>query len=232
MNKENIKHLSIETLEREQGAFMSKVYGWMVGGLLVTAAAAYYTETSGLFLSIVNSSFFYIIILAEFGLVLALSGWIEKMSVQTAAISFITYSLLNGLTLAVILVRFTDESIYMTFSITAVMFGALSMYGYATKKSLSGFGSFLFMGLAGVVIASFLQIFFYNSALSFAINIIGILVFAGLTAYDTQRIKEMFFDTAGEKTLATKAAIIGALMLYLDFINLFLFLLRLFGRRD
>jgi hypothetical protein len=218
------------SLVQAQQQFLSKVYGWMVGGLLVTAATAYLVATSYEIMNLIRSMMF-LLIIAEFGLVIFLSARVDKMSKNTAIGSFLLFSFVNGLTLSVILMRYTEESIYSTFVITALTFGALSFYGFITKKSLGAIGSFMMMGLFGVIIASLVNMFMQSSALNFAISLIGVIVFAGLTAWDTQKLKEMYEVQFMGEDIATKGAIIGALTLYLDFINLFLFMLRLLGGR-
>ncbi len=215
-----------------QQSYMTKVYAWMLVGLLITGFTSYLANINQWDLSIVANGLFWIVIIMQLGLVIALSGWIYKMPVPVAAMSFFIYSFLTGLTFAMIFRVYTTESIYNTFFIAAGMFGALSFFGYVTKKNLSAIGSFMFMGLIGLILASIVNIFLVNSALHFVISIIGVIVFAGLTAYDTQQIKEMYVLDAEGSDIATKGAIIGALKLYLDFINLFLFLLRIFGRRN
>lgn len=218
------------SLVQAQQQFLSKVYGWMVGGLLVTAATAYLVATSYEIMNLIRSMML-LLIIAEFGLVIFLSARVDKMSKNTAIGSFLLFSFVNGLTLSVILMRYTEESIYSTFVITALTFGALSFYGFITKKSLGAIGSFMMMGLFGVIIASLVNMFMQSSALNFAISLIGVIVFAGLTAWDTQKLKEMYEVQFMGVDIATKGAIIGALTLYLDFINLFLFMLRLLGGR-
>jgi FtsH-binding integral membrane protein len=228
----NISTLSQDSIAQAQTDFLSKVYAWMFGGLLLTAFTAWYVFDSQLYITIASSGLMFPLIIGELILVFVLSARIEKMSRTTAAVLFLGYSFLNGLTLSVILAVYTLESIQEVFFITAAMFAALSAYGYFTKKSLSGIGNFLFMGLIGIIIAGVVNIFMASSALNFAISVIGVVIFAGLTAYDTQRLKEMYVLMYENEDLAAKGAIIGALQLYLDFINLFLFLLRIFGNRD
>ncbi len=230
MNQSFVNPVQDKTVVQAQQQYLSKVYGWMVGGLLLTAGTAWWVaSTPAVFEAIIGMMLF--LVLAEFGLVIFLSARIGKMSKNAAILSFLAFSFINGLTLSVILQIYTEESIYSTFIITAVMFGALSLYGFTTKKSLSGVGSFMFMGLIGIIVASIVNMFIASSALNFAISIIGVVVFAGLTAWDTQKLKEMYLIQEQGNDMATKGAIIGALTLYLDFINLFLFLLRLFGNR-
>lgn len=220
-------------IARAQADFLAKVYAWMVGGLLITAATSWYTFSSGLFVTIAqNPILFFGLIIGELVMVFTLSAKVEKMSKSTAALLFLGYSMLNGLTLACILATYTSESIQQVFFISAAMFAALSAFGYFTKRNLSGVGSFMFMGLIGIIIASVVNIFMASSALNFAISFIGVLVFAGLTAFDTQKIKEMYELQIQGDEIAAKGAIMGALALYLDFINLFLFLLRILGNRN
>ena len=228
--EENFVVVEEHALVKAQQEYMSKVYSWMVGGLLITAFTAWFTMSSGFIESI--GSMIILLIIIEFGLVIALSGWISKMSTTTASASFLAYSFLNGLTFSVLLLRFSEDAIFTTFSVTACMFAALSLYGFVTKKSLSGVGQFMMMGLVGLIAASILNFFFQSSAMNFIINVIGVIVFAGLTAYDTQKIKEMYSLQYEGSEIATKGAIIGALVLYLDFINLFLFILSFFRRNN
>jgi FtsH-binding integral membrane protein len=212
-----------------RNSLVRQVYVWMGGGLLVTALMAMVTLSSPAILNAVfgNRMVFYALILGEIGLVVAISGAINRLSAATASLLFVIYAALNGVTMSVIFAVYTAESIASTFVITAATFGAMSIYGYLTKRDLTGWGSFLFMGLIGVVIASAVNIFTRSSAASWVISAIGVIVFTGLTAYDTQKIKAM--ASAGAE--GRKPAILGALTLYLDFINLFLMLLRLLGNR-
>jgi FtsH-binding integral membrane protein len=154
------------------------------------------------------------------------------MSVGTAQLMFWLFAAVMGASLSSIFLRYTAQSITQVFFVTAAAFGSLSLYGYTTKKDLSGWGSFLIMGLFGIIIAAVVNIFLQSGALQFAISVIGVLVFAGLTAYDTQRIKDGYFEVMGDATATAKAAIMGALSLYLDFINMFVMLLQLFGNRE
>lgn len=206
-----------------------QVYAWMGGGLLVTAFMAMVTLSSPAILNAVfgNRLFFYALIFGELGLVIAISSAINRLSAATASLLFLLYAALNGVTMSVIFAVYTAESVSSTFVITAATFGSMSAYGYLTKRDLTGWGSFLFMGLIGVVIASLVNIFTRSSAVSWIISAVGVIVFTGLTAYDTQKIKAMATSGVGGR----KPAILGALTLYLDFINLFLMLLRLLGNR-
>ncbi len=217
-------------LEQAQATYMSKVYAWMFGGLLITGLTAWYVFVSGFIYSI--GGWMLPLIIAELALVFILSARIHKLSVGAASLMFLGYSLLNGITLSTIFAVYEIGTIQEVFFIAASMFAALSAFGYFTKKSLSGIGNFLFMGLFGIIIASIVNIFIGSSGLYFAISFVGVLIFAGLTAYDTQKIKEMYLLQYEDEAMASKGTIIGALALYLDFINLFLFLLRLFSSRD
>lgn len=215
----------------KQNALVRQVYAWMGLGLAITAMLAMVTVSSpGMLQAIVgNRMVFYGLMIGELALVFILSGAINRLSGTVATLLFLGYSALNGLTLSVIFIVYTADSIASTFAVTAAMFGAMSIYGYLTKKDLTSWGSFLFMGLIGIVIASLVNIFLQSSAVSWVVSGIGVLVFTGLTAYDTWKIKAM--AAAGEE--GRKPAILGALTLYLDFINLFLMLLRFMGgRRD
>ncbi|MCP1908811.1 FtsH-binding integral membrane protein [Bradyrhizobium elkanii] len=209
---------------------MQRIYGYMAGGLALTGLVAYLAAASGFYQSIAATPLIWLVMLAPLGFVLLLSFGIQRMAAGTAMLLFWLYAAVMGLSLGGIFLVFTGESIARVFFITAATFGAMSLYGYTTRADLSRFGSFLMMGLIGIVIASLVNIFIGSSALQFAISIIGVIVFVGLTAYDTQRIKEMYLESdTGE--IAGKKAVLGALALYLDFINLFMMLLQLFGHR-
>ncbi len=217
-------------------AYMLKVYNLMALGLAITGLAAWGAfqlavsdgQLTAFGQLIYASAFRWVVIFAPLALVFFMSFRIQTLSVAAAQATFWVYAALVGLSLSTIFLVYTGESIVRTFFITAASFGALSLWGYTTKRDLSGMGSFLFMGLIGVVLASIVNIFLGSSALGFAISVIGVLVFAGLTAYDTQQIKEMYWE--GDDTLvAGRKAIMGALRLYLDFINLFMFLLQFMG---
>lgn len=213
--------------------YMTKVYGWMALGLAITGTVCFYTVTLPVLTGIVSSSLIIPLIIGQFVLVIALSGWVQRMSIPVAASMFLIYSALNGLTLSVIFYKYTTDSLTNAFVTAALAFGALSLYGFTTKKNLISWKSFFFIGLIGVILAFVVEMFLHTGALGFAATIIGVLVFAGLTAYDSNRIKETYVELAGTEgeSLAGRFAIRGALTLYLDFINLFLLLLRLFGSR-
>lgn len=214
-----------------QNTLLRQVYGWMALGLALTAVTALTTVSSEELLRAIvgNKPVFYGLMIGELALVFTLSGAIERLSPAVATLLFLGYSLLNGVTLSVIFLVYTADSIAATFGVTAATFGAMSIYGAVTKKDLSSWGSFLFMGLVGVVIASLVNIFLQSDGVSWVLSAVGVIVFTGLTAYDSWKIKAM----AAAGSAGRKPAILGALTLYLDFINLFLMLLRFMGgRRD
>lgn len=219
------------TNRKEISQAMISVYNWMSAGLCLTGFTAYYISTQQTMLKILFNPIMFIgLIIAEFALVMAISAGINKMHSSTATGLFLLYSILNGLTLSIIFLAYTSTSIATTFFVTAGMFGAMSFYGYVTKQDLSGFGKMFMMAIIGLIIASVVNLFLQNPILYWVVTYIGVIVFVGLTAYDTQQIKMMLARSYGGEQVA-KIAIIGALKLYIDFINLFLFLLRIFGRR-
>ncbi|MBN1971515.1 MAG: Bax inhibitor-1/YccA family protein [Candidatus Delongbacteria bacterium] len=226
----DIKSLQNISVADEQRSFMTKVYGWMLAALLVTALTAVITiRSETLLLGIVQSPMFYVLIFAELGLVFYFSARVHKMSITTATMVFMLYSVLNGMTLSVILLVYSIGVIYNAFLTSALTFGAMSVYGYVTKKDLTSWGSFFMMGLFGIIIASVLNFFIASTMIDGLITYLGVFIFLGLTAYDTQKLKKMYYQGADEESVS-KYALLGALTLYLDFINLFLMLLRLFGR--
>ena len=212
-------------------AFLSKVYGWMFLGLLITSGTAVVVASSPLLIKtlILNRILFWILLFGQLGVVFYLSARVEKMAPTTAAGLFILYSGMVGVTTSVILLVYTGASIVSTFVVTAGMFGALAVFGTVTKRSLAGVGQFMFMGLIGLILASIVGIFWQNDVLQFVITVVGVLVFTGLTAWDAQRLKHMAVALPDGRVGAF--AVVGALSLYLDFINLFFFLLRLMGGR-
>jgi uncharacterized protein len=216
-----------------ESRFLTRVYGWMSAGLVATALVASYVASNEDVARVVigNKLIFYGLMFAELGLVVWLSGMIGKMSATTASAVFLFYSALNGVTLSVIFFAFTRSSIASTFLVTAGTFGAMSVYGLVTKRSLDGLGSFCFMGLIGVVLAMLVNIFLRSSMLQFVVSCVGVIVFVGLTAYDTRKLKIMAASIDADSEEGRRGAVRGALSLYLDFINLFLMLLNLFGRR-
>lgn len=220
-----------EARQEASTIFLAKVFNWMAAGLALTGIVAWFAASSGLTLSIARSPLFLFLIIAELGLVIYLSARVEKIKAATATALFTGYAALNGLTMSVIFLRYTGASIAGTFMITAGMFGAMAVYGMVTKKDLSGLGSFMFMGLIGLILASVVNMFLGSTTLHLAISAVGVLIFVGLTAYDVQRIKtmgEQGIMSQGEE-IVQKGAILGALALYLDFINLFWMLLTFFG---
>lgn len=228
----NTSQITLAQARQEASSiFLAKVFNWMAMGLGLTGFIAYFTAASGLSRAIVASPLFMVLIFVELGLVFYLSARIEKIQASTAAGLFIGYSALNGLTLSTVFLAYTSSSIAGTFFITAGMFGAMALYGLVTKRDLSGLGSFLFMGLIGIIIASLVNLFLRNSGLDWIISFLGVGIFTGLTAYDVQKIKRMGEEGILEQGEAAvkKGSILGALALYLDFINLFLMLLRFFG---
>ena len=212
-------------------AYMLRVYNYMAMGIGITGLVSYAAVASGIYQQIAATPFIWVVMLAPLGMVFFLSARIGNMSVSGAQIAFWVFAGLMGLSLGWIFLAYTGTSIANVFFVTAAAFGGLSLYGYTTKKDLSGWGSFLIMGLIGVIIAMLVNIFLQSSALQFAVSVIGVLVFSGLTAYDTQRIKEMYY-VGDDGAVAGRKAIMGALSLYLNFINLFLMLLSLFGNRE
>ncbi len=213
---------------------MQKVYTWMALALAVTGLTAYYCayNTSLVYAIVSNSILFWGLMIAEFVAVVYLTARIERMSFSTAGLIFLLYSVLNGVTFSVIFLAYTMQSIASTFFITAGTFGAMSLIGYFTKKDLSGFGRFLMMSLIGLLIATVVNLFLQSTMLMWICTYVGVLIFSGLTVYDTQKIKNMFLMHGAEMNESTmKLALMGSLTLYLDFINLFLYLLRIFGDR-
>ena len=248
-NKQNIlnkvREATKSTVVMDEGlrAYMLKVYNFMASGILLTGIVAYISFNMAVvtdgsvivsFTEFGNALFFsglkWIVILAPLGVVFYMSFGIKKMSSAKAQTVFWIFAALMGLSLSWILLIYTQTSIARVFFITSATFGAMSIYGYTTKRDLTKLGSFLFMGLIGIIIASLVNIFLKSSMMYFVISILGVLIFVGLTAYDTQKIKNMYAASdSGE--LMGKKAVMGALTLYLDFINLFIMLLRLFGQR-
>jgi hypothetical protein len=211
---------------------MLRVYNYMGSGLLLSGIVAYtVAHTPALMQVIFGTPLMWVVMLAPLGLVFFLSARIEKMSAGAAQATFWIFAALMGASLASIFIVYTQTSIVRVFMITSVTFGAMSLYGYTTKKDLSAWGSFLMMGLIGIIVASIVNIFLASEMMQWVISVIGVLVFTGLTAYDTQKIKEIYSHADGQATMSKKA-IMGALRLYLDFINLFLMLLHLFGNRE
>ncbi len=225
--------LSAQQVETIQASFINKVYAWMCLALVLTGFIAFRTVQSDalLYFIVGNQIVFFGIIIAELGIVFWLSRNIMNMSSNMAIGLFMLYSALNGLTLSILLLIYTQASVAQTFFITAGTFGLMSAYGYFTKKDLSSWGNLLFMALIGLILASVVNIFWANPTIYWLISYAGVLIFIGLTAYDTQKIKQMSLELEADSEAGRKGAIMGALTLYLDFINMFIFLLRIFGNR-
>lgn len=225
-------------------AHMLRVYNYMVGALALTGVVAYVVSSTPALLNVLYHEVVtangvalsptipgWIVMLAPLALVFFLSFRIMQMSQAAAQATFWAYAALVGASLASILIVYTGASVAMTFFVTAATFGTMSLWGYTTKRDLTGFGHFLFMGLIGILLASLANFFFRSPAINFVVSILGVLIFTGLTAWDTQKIKNTYYQVGGDTAVAGKAAIMGALALYLDFLNIFLFLLRFMGNR-
>lgn len=215
--------------------FMGKVYAWMAAALVLTGSVAYFTAHSETLLRMLfsNSMTVWILFFATLGLVFTISGMINRISAGLAAFLFILYSALMGLMLSSIFIVYTKSSIASVFFITAGMFAVLSVFGMVTKRDLTGMGRFMFMGLIGIIIASIVNFFLKSPSVYWVVSYLGVFIFAGLTAYDTQKLKNMAYQIeGGPADMVLKMSIVGALTLYLDFINMFLFLLRIFGNRN
>ena len=238
----NYNELNFGTTTREQELSMSaafpvlmrKVYVWMTLALVITGVTAYGVATSpGLMMAIAtNKLLFWGLIIAEFGLVVAISAAINRLSLTTATLLFVLYSVINGATLSFIFAIYTMSSIASVFFITAGTFAVMAVIGYTTKKDLTSMGKILFMALIGIIIATVVNIFLKSTGLQMIVSYLGVLIFVGLTAYDSQKIKQMLLMAPDAGEGAQKIALLGALSLYLDFVNLFIYLLRIFGRRE
>lgn len=226
-------------------SYMLGVYNYMAAGIALTGIVAYFVSAAAVVERVGGnvalspfgqmlyaSPLKWVVMLAPLAFVFFLSFRVHRMSVPAAQISFWLFAAVMGVSLSSIFLVFTGQSITRVFFVTAAAFAALSLYGYTTKKDLSGWGTFLIMGVVGIIIAALVNIFLQSSALQFAISVLGVLIFAGLTAYDTQRIKDTYYEIAGDATMMAKGAIMGALSLYLDFINMFVSMLQLFGDRE
>jgi FtsH-binding integral membrane protein len=216
--------------ENDLRTYLLQVYNYMAGGLTLTGLVAYFGAASGFYASVAGTPWFWLVLLAPLALVFLLSFRIERMSLGAAQLAFWAYAALVGLSLSGIFLVYTGESIARVFFVSGGAFAATSFYGYMTRTDLSRFGSFLFMGLIGIVLAMLVNMFLKSSALQLTVSVIGVFVFVGLTAYDTQRIKRIYIE-GEEAVAASKKSILGALALYLDFLNLFLMLMRLMGNR-
>ena len=224
-------HAGLTDVDVGLRSYMLRVYNYMAAGLAITGIVAYFVASSPeLLRTIYGTPLSWLVMLAPLGFVLVLSYGIQRLSLGTTQLLFWAFSGVMGLSLSWIFIRYTGTSIARVFFISGGTFLGMSLYGYTTRADLTRFGAFLFMGLIGIVIASLVNLFLGSASLQFAISVIGVLVFVGLTAFDTQRIKEMYWE-GDDGAIAGKKAIMGALTLYLDFINLFLMLLQLFGNR-
>ncbi len=216
-----------------QNEFLRRVYVWMAMGLGLTALVSLYVSGNQAFVNFLfgNQILFFALLIGELGLVIALSAAINRIQASTAVLMFFIYAGLNGVIFSFIFLVYTAASIATTFFITAGTFAGMSIYGYTTKRDLTAWRSFLFMGLIGIIIAAVVNMFLHSAAIYWVVTFGGVIVFVGLTAYDTQNIKQLAMQGFGDEQTERKGAVIGALRLYLDFINLFLMLLRLFGQR-
>jgi hypothetical protein len=221
--------LGVKPDARLQSAFLTQAFVWMFAGLLVTAGVAAVVQSNTQLINFAADNFF-ILIIAQLGLVLGISALINRISATLALGLFFVYAASLGITIGLIVTAYTEASVATAFLSASAMFGAAALYGATTKRSLTGLGGILFMGLIGIIVASVINIFIVNSMLSWVISVVGVVIFTALTAYDVQRIQAG--DLAARTGSMEKAAVIGALHLYLDFVNLFLFMLRLFGNRD
>lgn len=232
MSNRPLDYLREDQIQLEQANFITKVFTWMSAALVLTGLTAYLVASSPTLIQLIfgYKIVFYALIIGELLMVGYLSSMVSRMSADTATFVFLLYSVVNGLTLSVIFMLYTASSIAGTFLVTAGTFAAMALYGYTTKRDLTSWGNLLFMALIGLILASVVNMFFHNPFVYWISTYAGILIFVGLTAYDTQKIKEMNIIGNEGTDEDRKEAIMGALMLYLDFINLFLYLLRLFGR--
>jgi len=238
-----VRRTDVGVVDQGLRAYMVRVYNYMASGVAITGLVAYLiyamsvTQSAGGGLALTAfgsfmfaSAFKWVVIFAPLALVFFISARINAMSLSAAQISFWAFAALMGASISSIFLVYTGESMARVFFITAASFGGLSLWGYTTSRDLSGWGSFLFMGLIGIIIASLVNLFIGSTALQFAVSVIGVLIFSGLTAYDTQQIKEMY-SVNDDGSVSGRKAVMGALRLYLDFINLFMLLLQLFGNR-
>jgi FtsH-binding integral membrane protein len=214
----------------EMATFITAVYGWMAAGLGLTAFVAWLVSHNTQIMSaVLGSGLIWVFFIAELALVWIISAAVQRIDATVAGALFILYSILNGVTLSFIFLAYTATSVGGTFLVSAGMFAAMTLYGQSTKRNLAGFGNILFMALIGLILASIVNIFFANSMIYWLCTYAGVFIFAGLTAYDTQKLQYMAIQTCGNSAVAARYSIIGALALYLDFINLFLFMLRILG---
>jgi len=230
-NQQSPTYLPADVLAARITSFLGKVYGWMFLGLLVTATTAFILLSSAPLMEfiVLNRGVLWLVFIGQLGLVIFLSARVNKMAPATAAALFILYSATVGITMSLVFLAYTGVSLFSTFMVTAGTFGALALFGTVTKRSLAGVGQFMFMGLIGLIIAMVVNLFVLSSVVDFVISVVGVIVFTGLTAWDAQRLKQMAVALPDGRVGAY--AVVGALSLYLDFINLFLFILRFTGNR-
>ena len=236
-NDYELKNLTVDQQLSMSSAFpvlMRKVYVWMTLALVITGFTAYGVATSPGVLQAIygNQLLFWGMIIAEFALVIGVSAAINRLSLTTATLMFILYSVINGALLSYIFLVYTASSVATVFFITAGTFGAMALVGYTTKTDLTSIGKYLFMALIGLIIATVVNVFIKSEGFTYILSYIGVLIFVGLTAYDSQKIKQMLMQAPDTSEGAQKLALLGALTLYLDFINLFIYLLRIFGKRE
>ena len=226
--------MEVTSIARVQQRFIQRVFNWMFVGLLMTGAIAFILENNNRAIAYFSehTGVVFGLLIAELALVFFLVARINKMSATTATLLFFLYAALNGVTLSLVLSVYTTASVVLTFAITAGMFGIMAVLGYVTKKDLSKLGSIFLMLLIGLILATLVNLFLQSSGLTMILSYLGVVIFCGLTAYDMQKIKQMGQSNSYSGDMVTNATIIGALALYLDFINLFLYLLRIFGNRD
>ena len=237
MNDYELRNLTVDEQLAVSRAFpmlMRKVYTWMTLALVITGFTAYGVATSPAILQAIygNPVLFWVLIIAEFGLVFGVSGAINRLSLVTATLMFILYSVINGALLSYIFLAYTASSVSTVFFITAGTFGAMALIGYTTKTDLTSMGKILFMALVGLIIATVVNLFIKSEGMTLILSYVGVLIFVGLTAWDSQKIKQMLLQAPDAGEGAQKLALLGALTLYLDFINLFIYLLRIFGKRE
>jgi len=218
------------TIDQGLRSYMLRVYNYMFAGLCITGVVSYVASTNEQVMTFLHSGFVWILFIGMLGMAFALPARINKMKASTAQLLFLLFTFLEGLVLSYIFLLYTSTSIVRVFFITATMFGVTSLYGYTTKKDLTSMGSIMFMGLIGIIIASVVNIFMHSTMMAFIVSVAGVVIFTGLTAWDTQRIKEIYYAGDADDVM-DKKAILGAFSLFLDFINLFIMLLRLLGDR-
>ena len=230
-NQQTPTYLPADELAARITAFLGKVYGWMFLGLLVTATTAFVvlSSTAVLEFIVANRGVLWLVFIGQLGLVIFLSARVNKMAPTTAGALFILYSATVGITMSLVFLAYTGQSLFSTFMVTAGTFGALALFGTFTKRSLAGVGQFMFMGLIGLILAMVVNLFVLSSVVDFVVSVVGVIVFTGLTAWDAQRLKQMAVSLPDGRV--GSYAVVGALHLYLDFINLFLFILRFTGNR-